>query len=61
MQTELACIDECALKFLCIPGSSVESERIFSSTGQLLSEKRSRLKAKNVNMISFLHKNLNNL
>ncbi|KYQ53831.1 hypothetical protein ALC60_07240 [Trachymyrmex zeteki] len=46
------------IEYLCIPATSVESERIVSSTGQLISDRRSRLKPNNVNMLTFLHKNL---
>ena len=38
--------------------TSVPSERLFSSAGDLISEKRSCLKPKNVNMLLFLHENL---
>ena len=48
-----------AKKYLAIPGSSVPSERLFSKAGELISEKRSQLKPKNVDTILFLNKNLN--
>ena len=47
-----------AKKYLAIPGSSVPSERLFSKAGELISEKRSQLKPKNVDTILFLNKNL---
>lgn len=47
-----------AKRFLCIPASSVPSERLFSKAGELISHRRSSLKEKNVNMILFLNKNL---
>ena len=40
-----------AKKYLAIPGSSVPSERLFSKAGELISEKRSQLKPKNVDTI----------
>ena len=46
-----------ARKYLCIPGSSVPSERLFSKAGQLVSERRNRIKPKNINMMLFLNKN----
>lgn len=51
-------LSQLALKYLCIPATSVPSERIFSTAGQIVSERRSRLKPKNVNMILFLNENL---
>ena len=47
-----------AKKYLAIPGSSVPSERLFSKAGELISEKRSQLKPKNMDTILFLNKNL---
>ena len=46
-----------AKKYLCIPATSVPSERLFSKAGELISNRRCRLKPKNVNMILFLNKN----
>ena len=47
-----------AMKYLCIPGTSVPSERIFSKAGELVSVKRNRLKPKHVNIFLFLNKNI---
>uniref|UniRef100_A0A6P4FT51 Uncharacterized protein LOC108050912 n=1 Tax=Drosophila rhopaloa TaxID=1041015 RepID=A0A6P4FT51_DRORH len=41
----------CVLKYFCVPATSTESERMFSKAGLVVSEKRSSLKPKNVNMI----------
>lgn len=46
-----------AKKILCIPATSVPSERIFSKTGQVISERRSNLKPKNVNILIFVGQN----
>lgn len=45
-------------KRLCVPASSAPCERVFSKTGQLLTERRNRLKSKNVSQIIFLNYNL---
>ena len=46
-----------ARAILCVPSSSVPSERVFSKCGQLVNKRRASLKSKNVNMIVFLNKN----
>ncbi|XP_068244012.1 zinc finger BED domain-containing protein 4-like [Palaemon carinicauda] len=47
-----------AKKFLCIPATSVPSERLFSKAGELISHRRSALSDKNINMILFFNKNM---
>ncbi|KAK1889339.1 Zinc finger BED domain containing protein 1 [Dissostichus eleginoides] len=47
-----------AKQFLCMPASSVPSERVFSKCGEILSKKRNRLNPKTVEKIMFLNKNL---
>jgi hypothetical protein len=47
-----------AKKYLCVPASSVPSERVFSLAGYLVSKKRARLSNFNVDMIIFLNKNM---
>ena len=42
---------------LCVPGSSVPSERVFSKAGQLLNKKRAALKSKSVDVLMFLNRN----
>lgn len=45
---------ELATKYLCIPATSVPSDRVFSKTGQLLDFKRNALAPENLNYIIFL-------
>ena len=41
---------------LCIPATSVPSERVFSKAGELVSARRANLSKKNVDMLIFLNK-----
>ena len=45
-------------KYLCISATSSSSERIFSTAGNVVTEKKSLLKPENVDMLVFLAKNL---
>ncbi|KAJ8303649.1 hypothetical protein KUTeg_018759 [Tegillarca granosa] len=47
-----------AKHILCIPGTSVPSERVFSSTGDIVSAQRANLKPRHVDMLIFLKKNM---
>lgn len=46
-----------AQRHLCVPGTCVSSERIFSTVGDIVSATRSRLAADNVDRLIFLQKN----
>ena len=48
-----------AKKYLCICGTSIPSERIFSKAGHVANNLRNRLTPENVNKLVFLSKNLN--
>lgn len=43
--------------YLCIPGTSVPSERVFSSGGNIVNCKRNCLSSENVDKLIFLHQN----
>ena len=47
-----------AVKYFTPLPASVESERLFSSAGLIVSPLRNRLKAKHVEILAFLHFNL---
>lgn len=47
-----------ARQLLCIPATSVPSERIFSTSGNIVTKTRASLKPDNVDMLVFLNKNL---
>lgn len=53
----LPILSEVAKSILCVPGSSVPSERVFSKAGQILNKRRASLKSKNVDMLVTLNKN----
>lgn len=52
------CLSKIAKKQLGLMATSVPAERIFSKAGQLVTQRRSATKGKNVNMLLFLNKNL---
>lgn len=47
------------LKYLCIPATSVPSERVFSKTGLMTNDHRNKLSPKILDYIIFLNSNLN--
>ena len=51
-------LSKLAKQLLCIPGTSVPSERVFSVSGTITSPKRNCIKPENVDMLIFLNKNL---
>ena len=50
-------LSEVAKSILCVPGSSVPSERVFSKAGQIVNRRRASLKSKSVDMLISLNKN----
>lgn len=47
-----------ARRFMCVPATAVPAERVFSTSGSIVTKLRSSLKPENVNMLVFLNKNL---
>ncbi|XP_019115228.1 zinc finger BED domain-containing protein 1 isoform X2 [Larimichthys crocea] len=47
-----------AKRYLCTPGTSVPSERVFSAAGLTVNRLRTRLTPEHVNMLIFLNKNI---
>ena len=50
-------LSKLARRYLGAPGTSVPSERLFSSAGNLITKNRACLKPENVDKLLFLHKN----
>lgn len=44
--------------YLCIPATSVPSERVFSKAGQVVNDRRASIKPKHVDYLVFLNKNM---
>lgn len=57
-ESTLPQLSDFARKYLCIAASSCASERVFSTSGLILSPRRSRLTQENIDMLVFLSKNL---
>lgn len=47
-----------ARKYLCVPATSVPSERVFSTAGDIVSAQRAALDSDKVDMLIFLKKNM---
>ncbi|XP_035987265.1 zinc finger BED domain-containing protein 1-like [Fundulus heteroclitus] len=57
-QAEFPLLADLAKTYLCIPGTSVPSERVFSTAGDIVRSERSVLSAEHVDQLIFLKKNL---
>ncbi|KAI4820497.1 hypothetical protein KUCAC02_028474 [Chaenocephalus aceratus] len=57
-QYEYPLLSNLAKRYLCIPGTSVSSERVFSTAGDIVTAQRSALLPDHVDQIIFLNKNL---
>ncbi|XP_036345539.1 uncharacterized protein LOC118754728 [Rhagoletis pomonella] len=55
--TDSDALKVCARRYLCVPASSTESERMFSKAGYLISDRIANLKEVNVDKILFVNKN----
>lgn len=51
-------LSQLSKQYLCIPGTSVSAERVFSTAGDVITAKRSSLKPEHVDHLVFLQKNL---
>ena len=51
-------LSKLAKKYLCVPATSVASERVFSSAGDIVSAQRSCLHSDHVDKLLFLKKNM---
>lgn len=57
-QYEYPLLSHLAKRYLCIPGTSVSSERVFSTAGDIITAQRSALLPEHVDQLLFLNKNL---
>lgn len=57
-QCEYPLLSHLAKVYLCIPGTSVSSERVFSTAGDIVTAQRSLLSSDHVDQLLFLNKNL---
>ena len=55
---DLPILSALAKKYLCVCGTSVPSERIFSQAGYIVNNLRARLSPDHVNMLVFLARNM---
>ncbi|XP_060790687.1 E3 SUMO-protein ligase ZBED1-like [Neoarius graeffei] len=57
-QAEFPLLADLAKTYLCIPGTSVPSERVFTTAGDIVHSERSVLSSEHVDQLIFLKKNL---
>ena len=57
-QHQLPLLAQAARKYLCVTASSAPSERLFSASGNVVTNKRSSLDPVNVDKIVYLHENM---
>lgn len=58
-KADLPILAQFARQYMCIPASSCASERVFSTSGNICSPRRSRLSEEHLDILVFLAKNLN--
>ncbi len=57
-KSRFSLLSQLAARYLAIPATSVPCERVFSTAGHVVNDKRAFLLPKNVNMLVFLAENL---
>ena len=57
-ECEYPLLSKLAKRYLCIPGTSVSSDRVFSTEGDIITAQRNALTPEHLDQILFLHKNL---
>ncbi|KAG8234739.1 hypothetical protein J437_LFUL000975 [Ladona fulva] len=57
-EANMPLVSKMAKKYLCIPATSVPSERLFSKAGQTCSDLRSRIKSTNFDKLLFINSNI---
>lgn len=57
-QAAFPLLSNLARSILCIPGTSVAAERVFSTAGDIVTAQRSSLRSEHVDQLLFLHKNM---
>ena len=60
-QVDLPLLSDIVKRYLCIPATSVASERVFSTAGDIVSSQRSVLRGDHADQLIFLKKNLKKL